>query len=143
MAKYPFKQTIPKKNSEFPTPTIPVPINKDFPIFSFKYFEHGHGRFGKEAIKTKEDWQEMIHGLHKISQFPWGEIKENRRIFHAHEISKTNRHRPRFIEVMPQILKENPPFQFKSHHECRVVGFFDNKAVFQIIWIDRNHEIYS
>lgn len=142
MGKYKFPHTTPPRNSNFLTPTNPIPVNKEFPVFSFKHFEHQHGKFGKGAIKTKEDWQELIHGLHKVSQITWGQIKENPRMYHAHEISVTKHHKPKYIDNLPTILENNSPFQFKSHDECRIIGFFDKKAVFQIFWFDRDHEIY-
>ncbi|MBI5597640.1 MAG: hypothetical protein HY928_16245 [Elusimicrobia bacterium] len=119
-----------------------VPINKLHPIFSFRYLDHDHNRFGVHAIRDTEEWRRLTKQLRQISQMEWERIKQSGTQFRAHEISETKRSHPQHIGKLPPIFSEFVPFQFKAFDECRIVGFFDARAIFNIVWIDREHAIY-
>lgn len=140
--KFKFAAKTPTSQTQSKIAVGPIPVNDKTPVFNFRHLEHAHNRFGVTAPRTREDWQELIKRLQHVSQITWKQIKEKPSTYHAHEISETKRHHPAHIDSLPAILKINSPFQFRTHEECRIVGFFDREAVFNIIWIDRDHSIY-
>jgi hypothetical protein len=74
---------------------------------------------------------------------PWSEVKKNRAHFHAHEVTWCSTKEQKGFTHLPQQMREAPAFQFKAFDICRLFGFFDAENIFQVVWIDRGHQIYG
>jgi len=124
--------------------TIPIAGHDDvYPIFAFTHTEiagkNNIFSFQDGRIKAKE-YGALFEFLKNMSQKIWREIKSNR-FWHMHEVvwgdtTMSNK-------KLPQIFLDNPVWQFKAGEERRIVGFFRNDNVFEIVWLDYDHTIYK
>jgi len=79
-----------------------------------------------------------------MSQHTWQEIFGNlKKFFRAHEVNWSETTQKHGFSHLGRVLSDCPVYQFEIFAECRVFGFFNPDNVFKIVWIDRNHEIYS
>ena len=77
--------------------------------------------------------------LKKISSLTWQQIKTNPRMFHFHEIPGD---KAIYSEV--KIREDTLLIQMKltGDKESRLVGFFDEENIFNVVAYDYNHKIY-
>jgi hypothetical protein len=114
-------------------------VDDKHPAFSFKHFELGHRKYSHKSIADVSEYHSLIEHLTGMSKLVWKEIKTAEQ-YHAHPIEWNETTEPHgFKNVM---LKEYPAFQFKAFKEARIIGFFNKENVYEIIWIDRLHEVY-
>jgi hypothetical protein len=83
----------------------------------------------------------MFERLKTMSGLKWRAIRDSSQ-FHFHPIEWEETSEPNGFKHLPPELKEFPPLQFKLFRECRVVGFFNQNNIFELVWIDRDHKVY-
>lgn len=141
--KFQFLPQEPKKarKNKF-VPTIPGFYNRN-PEFSFKYYEHEHAKYSVQCIIDYRDFHIMFEKLKAMSQLKWRNIKQAAHVFHFHPILNWKEtSEPHGFKKLSLEMKEFPPWQFKLFKECRAVGFFNQDNIFELVWMDRDHEIY-
>ena len=114
-----------------------------YPVFSLKYYEHNHKEFSVQCIKVLDDFHDMFNRLQTMSQFKWKSIKAAPHVHHFHPINWADTSKPHGIQSLNIRFKESVPiWQFKNFKECRIIGFFNSDNIFEIVWIDRDHQVY-
>lgn len=139
---YQFGEKPPDPKSKYNFGAQKVPYDSEQPKFSFRYFDDGHPRYSAKAITTLKEWGWVLRGLKHASGETWRDIKGNRNHFHAHEVTWSTTQEKGGFKHLAESFQRFPAFQFKVFDICRVFGFFDEKNIFQIVWIDRDHQIY-
>jgi hypothetical protein len=117
--------------------------NNRYPEFSFKYYAHTHRDYSFKCIVDIEDFHEMFDRLKAMSGLTWYAIKKAIQ-FHFHEIEWASSEEPNgFTNCLPSTLRSYPACQFKLFQECRIIGFFNSTNIFEIVWVDRHHQVYK
>lgn len=135
MVKNKFKTKTSKKDIKFASNTG---YNNSCPIFSFAKYIENSDYFNKEHSKEERNsLYNFLRNLKAFSNFTWGQIKQDSKTFHCHEIEKDIR-----------ILKEYDTidltqFKIPGQKQGRFVGFFDENNVFNILIYDSQHNIYK
>jgi len=141
--KYNKPKKIGKENSFSPVKTG---YNNAYPVFAFNYIEIGQRNkifsFRDNRIKSNE-FGMLFENLKKMSQKTWGEIKSEKLQWHAHEVEWESTAIPKGFSNLPEKIQYFPAFQFKVLKEKRIFGFFRSDNVFEIVWLDYDHEIYK
>lgn len=114
---------------------------KKHPEFSFKHYQHNHKKYSAKCIIDYQDFHIMFERLKSMSQLKWKDIKHTH-MFHFHPIEWGKTSEPKGFKLIPSDLNEAPAWQFKSFKECRMIGFFNQDNVFELVWVDRDHGIY-
>ena len=114
--------------------------NDIYPAFSFKHFDLKHKSYSHKAITRINEYYLMIEHLAKMSEYKWKDIKNSHQ-FHAHEIDWCKSSEPIGFNKYPDIVKNTPSFQFKIFKEARMIGFFNESNIFEIVWLDRSHQV--
>ncbi|MBR0101269.1 MAG: hypothetical protein IJP90_16365 [Treponema sp.] len=109
------------------------------PIFCFAHFTHTSYFTEKNAKEDVCSLYSFFTALQKISLLTWRDIKTKPRMFHFHEIPGD---KPIYNEM--KIKEDTLLIQMKltGDRESRIVGFFDEKNIFNIVAYDYNHKIY-
>ena len=89
----------------------------------------------------------LFKNLKKYCCITWEQIISNSN-YHAHDITWTKDTLPDAIKNLQNIgeIKDNPLFQFnpfKKNDPERIIGFFDCNNIFQVLGIDKEHNLYS
>jgi hypothetical protein len=129
----------PLKNEFAPNPAA---FYDKKPKFSFTHYQHDHKDYSVKYIKEYKDFHTMFERLKAMSQFQWKDIIKSPQVFHFHPIEWAQTSEANGFRLSPAELNEVPAWQFKSFKECRIIGFFNNKSIFELIWIDRDHKVY-
>lgn len=112
-----------------------------YPAYSFKYYEHNHRDYSAVHITQSSDFHEMFEKLNIMAQKKWKEMINSPKYFHFHRIKWESTAEPNGFKNLNH--KELPPaWQFKSFKECRMIGFFNSRNIFEVVWIDREHKVY-
>lgn len=120
-----------------------VGCNNRYPEFSYRFYSHNHKKYSCKCIDEVEEFHEMFERLKAMSGLKWYDIKKARHQYHFHEIEWHETSEPfGFSKDIPRTLQVYPACQFKLFKECRIIGFFNQNSIFEIVWIDRNHEVY-
>lgn len=82
----------------------------------------------------------FFKNLKRMSKLTWGQIQQAHG-FNAHPVPWKLETLPGGVRQLPEALKAYPLFQFKAFKECRIFGFFDNKCIFEVLFVDRDHRI--
>ena len=82
----------------------------------------------------------MTERLKTLSSLRWKEIRLSGN-YHFHDIEWKQSNEPKGFNT--SILKDFPALQFKLFQECRILGFFNQNNVFEIVWVDRHHKVYK
>ena len=107
---------------------------ESFPMFSFQHYDHGHGDFSVCCINAIDDFHSMFERLQTMSQLKWKKIRSTAHMFHFHPIDWSDTSRPNGIPSLNAKFKEVPPvWQFKNFKECRIIGFFNQDNIFEIV----------
>ena len=134
------EQTTSAKNQFKTTPPI---FYQHHPAFSFKHYEHGHKRYSVKCIANVKDFYTIFERLRAMSQLKWKDIVDAPDTYHFHIIEWKYSSEPSGFKHLSSEFKEEPTaLQFKVFRECRAVGFFNTKNIFELIWIDRDHKVY-
>ncbi|MDA8325368.1 MAG: hypothetical protein M0033_04035 [Nitrospiraceae bacterium] len=112
-----------------------------YPEFSFKHYAHAHKEYSCRCITAIDDFYEFFEKLRAISALKWKDIKFSGH-YHFHPIEWSLTAEPSGFKELPAILKGYPACQFKIFGECRIIGFFNQNNIFEIVWIDRHHKVY-
>jgi len=118
-----------------------IPYHDKKPLFCFRYYDHKDKEFSVKCINKSNDFYLLFERLRSISNLTWGQICSGEQ-FHAHEITWTKTSRHLGFDRLKDISEKYEPFQFKIFKECRIIGFFDYLAIFNIVWLDRNHKLF-
>lgn len=102
-----------------------------YPAFSFRKANPDHRRYRVKDKCKKDDLHHFIHGLLRMSEFPWKQIEGTKHMFHMHEVPNK--------EGLP-VPEGFVLLQFKAFQEARVIGYFNRDNIFEIVLFDRNHE---
>lgn len=142
-----------KKNKavRFPTTQLPsspkiIPQHSGYydlhPAFSLKYYDKTHKKYSAKCIDKLTDFHVMFEKFQTFSELVWKNIEQSNQFnFHPIEWSKTTE--PSGFKNLPNDAKNYPACQFKLFEECRIIGFFNSNNIFEIVWIDRHHEVYK
>lgn len=114
-----------------------------YPGFGFMYFKHTSYFTEQNAKEPLCNLYDFFSALQKISTLTWREIKQKPKMFHFHEIpgDKAIYNEIKFKET---VIKDTLLIQMKlpGDRESRIVGFFDEANIFNIVAYDYNHNIY-
>ncbi len=110
-------------------------FNKERPIFSLHYLQNSH------CISrcSKAEKAAFADALHRRSQLSWGELKQAPRHGLGYEaISRDSIKTP-----IPRAITEDVTIiAFRSNGKAPMLGYRD-KAIFHIVWIDRDFTVYD
>jgi len=110
------------------------------PAFSFVHYQHHHKQYSAKHIIDYKDFHIMFERLQAMSQLKWKDIINTPQMYHCHPINWSKTPEVHGFNLLPPALNEAPPWQFKSFKECRIIGFFNQNSVFELVWIDRDHK---
>jgi len=139
---YPISLSKKKENSKYQIPVPRPPLYECHPLFTFKHFDYRNTKFRLPTI-NESDINVFFEQLSKLSSTKWKTIlNEQSGQWHAHVIAwhKTD-HKKGFSHLRPE-LQSHLAYQFKTFKKCRVVGFIDDNNIFNVVWIDHDHQIY-
>lgn len=113
--------------------------NELYPFFSFAHFKESVF-FTPDMIQDKAELYDFFVNIASFSTQKWKDIKINPKIFHFHEIDDD-----KDINAKLKIDDEITLVQFKipGEKQSRIVGYFDNENVFNIVAYDYKHSIYK
>ena len=112
------------------------------PVFSFQFYDRRHKKFSAKSVSNCGDFYLLFTHLKKFGNMTWRQIEQSGD-YHAHEVTwKDTKQKSGFPERLGETPNQFPPYQFKVFEEFRIFGFHQGN-VFQIVWFDRNHEVYS
>lgn len=136
--RFSFKKASELTRNEF----IPSSVGyfERYPEFSFKYYESDHKKYSFRCITVLDDFYEMFERLKTLSSLKWKEIKFSGN-YHFHDVEWSQSTELKGFNA--SILKDFPALQFKLFQECRILGFFNQNNVFEIVWIDRHHKVFK
>ena len=129
-----------KLKNQFVTPKVGFYDEK--PTFSFEHYQHAHQKYSAICIQECEDFHTMFDRLKSMSKLTWKDILEAQHIYHFHPVEWISTSERNGFKLMPSELNEVPAWQFKLFKECRIFGFFNQKNIFELVWIDRDHKVY-
>lgn len=134
-----------KKNNKFKTQSPPKDIkfvqnkgyNNSSPVFSFAKYIENPNYFSKEHSKEERNLlYNFLRNLREFSQFTWGQIKQDPKTFHFHEVEKD-------ISILKDYEGiDLSQFKIPGQKQGRFVGFLDANNVFNILIYDSQHSIY-
>ena len=113
--------------------------NELYPVFSFAHFKESN-LFCPEMIQEKSEFCNFFVNMAKFSVQKWKDIKANPRIFHFHEIDDDKNINARLMIDEKIVIVQ---FKIPGEKQSRIVGYFDNENVFNIVAYDYNHKIYQ
>ena len=133
MCKFKTSQITPKY-------TFKTSVNDQFPLlFSFKYFNEDQNCkvYYTKKMRDQNDFYNFMLGCKKIVDFTWKELKEDSQ-FHCHEINNG-------FKFSGSIIQDFVPLQIRlpGNKQGRIVGFIDEKFVFNVVKFDKEHQIYK
>lgn len=147
MSKYKFKINKSKKGlNKYKVVTEKPKYRNEFPKFSFKYYMCDNKKLSFKCIKDVKKFYLLFKNLKKYCCITWEQIISNR-VYHAHDLIWTLDTLPDAIKKLQnnEEIRDNPLFQFNPFTKKdleRVIGFFDYDNVFQVLGIDKEHNIY-
>lgn len=122
-------------------PKKPAYLNKH-PIFSFTHYIDSNKNWSFKCIKNCKEFWKLFENLKKMSSLTWGEIIQSS-TFHGHEVSWQKDTLPNIVKNLPEEIKNFSLFIFKIFKDCRIIGFFNVNSVFEILFVDRYHKIFT
>lgn len=130
-------------STKYTIPTSTVKFYDVYPYFSFRYYDDKHKKYSFQKF-TYKDYNKFVKRLKEMSQYKWGEIFGSlKKFYHAHPIKWEDTAEKNGFAHLQKELQDFPVYQFEAFEECRIVGFFNHHNVFKIVWVDRNHDLYS
>ena len=134
MPQYNFTHSIPRTNNVFN-----VAYHNERPLlYSFKFFniDKNQKKYYKSTSRTKEDFYQFLCGCQKICGMTWRELRQDSQ-FHCHDIDNGFKFTDPELEGWPPIQIRLPGMK-----QGRLVGFIDEKFVFNVVKYDKDHIIY-
>lgn len=111
------------------------------PIFGFGLYLSNCKGWTFERLKNCKEFLRVLEKLKGIAGMTWQEIVDAHGL-NAHGVEWTLGTLPLMVRKLPGKWKNFPLFQFKVFQECRLFGLFDQRNVFQVLFIDRDHKVY-
>lgn len=108
-----------------------------YPVFSFRYYKESEF-FKENDTESKKEFHRFFSRISGFSSMTWGKIKLSGS-YHFHEIDN-DKHINSKLKINQGISLVQ--FKLSGDKESRVVGYFDNDNVFNIVAYDYNHKIY-
>ena len=122
---------------KIPNPNPPDPELAP-PKFSFQYLD-SHPDYSFEACND-ELLSQFVKKLRKLSQLTWRQIHQAPK----HGLGSEIIPRPALKRPPPKHITEDVKIlAFRCFGKNPMVGYRDDDGVFHIIWLDRNHSLYS
>lgn len=147
MKKYRFKINKSKKDSnKYKVVTEKPKYRTEYPKFCFKYYMSDDRKLSFKCIRDVNKFYLLFKNLKKYCCITWEQIISNSN-YHAHDVTWTLDTLPDAIKKLqnnPKII-DNPLLQFNpftKNDSERIIGFFDNDNIFQVLGIDKEHNIY-
>lgn len=128
------------------------------PVFAFDFLciEKNEFSFFHENV-TIDDFRMTFKRLHELSKITIGELFDNQGSLHFHDVSTKIRGYSHLIDHLTKIfdieigdiLKAPSLYQIeiltdnKKNRGARMIGFFNQKCEFHIIWLDRDHVLFT
>lgn len=111
------------------------------PIFGFGLYLSNCKGWTFECLKNCKEFLWVFKRFKSIAGMTWQQIVEAPKM-NAHDVDWTLRTLPPKVKQLPMKWKNFPLFQFKVFQECRLFGLFDQRNVFQVLFLDRKHKVY-
>ncbi len=119
---------------------------KKKPVFAFNYYLSDSKKCSFKTIQSAKSFHIFFKHLKGMSSLTWQEII-NANQFHAHEVNWAEKKLPTDINQLQynEEIKDLSLFQFKAFdiEETRIIGLFNHYCIFEIIGLDKEHEIYG
>ena len=117
---------------------------KEKPVFAFNYYLCDSKKCSFKTIESSKSFHIIFEHLKRMCPLTWQEIISGNQ-FHAHDVLWTEDKLPNDIKQLQhnEKIKDLPLFQFKAFKKARIIGLFNFDCIFEIIGIDREHEIYK
>lgn len=110
------------------------------PYFGFKHCVDKPNGITFSCIKNTNEFCLLFKNFKRMSNITWGEMEQSHD-FHAHPVEKYDKF-PKKARDTFEALDNPPPYQFKIYKESRIYGFFNSANEFEIVFLDREHNIY-
>ncbi len=147
MSKYKFKINESKKDSnKYKVVTEKPKYRMEYPKFRFSYYLCDNKNISFKCIKNVKKFYLLFKNFKKYCCLTWEQIISNSN-YHAHDVIWT-------LDTLPDVIKklqnkegirDKPLFQFNPFTKKdpeRIIGFFDYDNTFQVLGIDKEHNIY-
>ncbi len=112
--------------------------------FSFKYFDASDPEICPSSF-SENYTQILMERLKALSAWKVQEFINSRsKSLRAHQHAWERTSRPKGFQHLPEHLRSYPGWQFQlsSNEHGRVHGFFIGET-FYVVWLDRDHRLYS
>lgn len=146
MSKYKCKIKPKKDSNKYKIVTEKPKYRMEYPKFCFKYYMCDNRKLSFKCIGDVNKFYLLFKNLKKYCCITWEQIISNSN-YHAHDVTWTLDTLPDAIKKLqnnPKI-KDNPLLQFNpftKNDPERIIGFFDYDNIFQVLGIDKEHNIY-
>lgn len=125
----------------------PKPVyRKKKPVFAFNYYLCDSKKCSFKTIQSTKSFHILFKNLKGMSSLMWQNIIDAHQ-YHAHEVNWTEENIPNDIKQLQynEEIKDLSLFQFKAfdNEKTRIIGLFNNECIFEIIGLDKEHEIYQ
>ena len=118
---------------------------KKKPVFAFNYYLCDSKNCSFKTIQSPKSFHILFKNLKGMSSLIWQKIIDAHQ-YHAHEVNWTEENIPNDIKQLKynEEIKDLSLFQFKAFdiEKTRIIGLFNNDCIFEIIGLDKEHEIY-
>lgn len=130
------------KNGKYKIPSKhKVPYREAYPYFGFKYCIDVPKGTTFSCIKNTSEFCIIFKNLKRLSTISWEQMEQSHD-FHSHPVEKYDKFPKKAKDIFNSL--DNPaPYQFKIFKETRIYGFFNASNIFEIVFLDRDHTIYS
>ena len=119
---------------------------KKKPVFAFNYYLCNSKNCSFKTIQSPKSFHVLFKNLRGMSSLTWQEIIDAHQ-YHAHEVNWAEKKLPNDIKQLQynEKIKDLSLFQFKAFdiEETRIIGLFDYNYIFEIVGLDKAHEIYG
>ncbi|MBA7658212.1 hypothetical protein ES703_66161 [subsurface metagenome] len=147
MLKYKFKINKSKKDSnKYKVVTEKPKYRMEYPKFRFSYYLCDNKNISFKCIKDVKKFYLLFKNFKKYCCLTWEQIISNSN-YHAHDVIWALDTLPDAIKKVQnkKEIRDKPLFQFNPFTKKdpeRIIGFFDYDNTFQVLGIDKKHNIY-
>lgn len=147
MSKYKFKINESKKDSnKYKVVTEKPKYRMEYPKFRFNYYMCDNRKLSFKCIKDVRKFYLLFKNFKKYCCLTWEQIISNSN-YHAHDVTWTLDTLPDAIKKLQnkKEIRDKPLLQFNPFTKDdpeRIIGFFDYDNIFQVLGIDKEHNIY-
>jgi len=148
LSKYKCKINESKKDSnKYKVVTEKPKYRMEYPKFRFKYYMCDNRKLSFKCIKDVKKFHLLFKNLKKYCCITWEQIISSSN-YHAHDVTWTLDTLPDAIKKLQnnEEIRDKPLLQFNPFTKDdpeRIIGFFDYDNIFQVLGVDKEHNIYS